>query len=239
MNTSINQASPRPFREIPGLWLKIFRMDETFFNAEAPRASGWNTLWVVIIYAVIVLLGFTPVELKSVSYLDNYFAMHSPASKYLVPIILVVPCLIMAFYLGIGLMAVGAGFFGARGADGFKTLAYLVSLFYVPTCIIASLILFSLLILPFYINHPSDNIFLLIDLIPWLWLLIPLGCPIFGMVLSVRAVKAAYKMSSGRAVGAVLTPPVVFLILPLGTIVILALLGPAVSTEFTNVVQNI
>jgi len=48
LETSITPPAPRPFIEIPDLWLKVFVMDETFLAAEAPRASSRNTMLAMI-----------------------------------------------------------------------------------------------------------------------------------------------------------------------------------------------
>jgi hypothetical protein len=239
LENRFRNTSPRPFREIPGLWRKIFRMDEAFFTAEAPRASGWNTLWAVIVYAVIVLYGFIPVVLNWAHNSNNYYYPdRTPVSAYLTPVILIVPCLLIAFYLAVGSMAGGAVFEDGFVWGSFKTLAYLVSLFYVPIGILIALILCPVLLLFLYIPHPPEFVRMFILYMPYVWLLVPLGCSFFGLVLSVRAMKVDYEFNTGQALRAILTPLVVFIIIPL-TIVILALLGPATSMDFSNVVQNI
>ena len=39
--------TPRPFREIPLLWLKIFKMDAAFFEDEIQHTSTKNTLLII------------------------------------------------------------------------------------------------------------------------------------------------------------------------------------------------
>ena len=46
-------TSPRPFGEIPGLWLKVTQMTEEFMAQEASRASGTTVLISVVILAVV------------------------------------------------------------------------------------------------------------------------------------------------------------------------------------------
>jgi len=46
-------ATPRPFREIPGLWLRLPVMTEDFFRLEAARASDSNTFLTLIVYCVL------------------------------------------------------------------------------------------------------------------------------------------------------------------------------------------
>ena len=56
MDTNISETSPRPFGEIFGLWLKVFKMDEVFFASEAPRKSTGNVLLALLIYAVVAVI---------------------------------------------------------------------------------------------------------------------------------------------------------------------------------------
>ena len=48
----LSSTSPRPFSEIPGLWVKVTQMTEEFLAEEAPRASASNVLIGVLIFAV-------------------------------------------------------------------------------------------------------------------------------------------------------------------------------------------
>ena len=50
--------SPRPFSEIPGLWLKVTQMTEAFFAEEAPRASEGSTLVSILVYLAALVIGF-------------------------------------------------------------------------------------------------------------------------------------------------------------------------------------
>jgi hypothetical protein len=61
------ESTPKPFTEIPGLWLRLGGMTETFFSQELPRASVRNTLLSMLVLSglsalisvVIVLLSTT------------------------------------------------------------------------------------------------------------------------------------------------------------------------------------
>src|SRR5512136_2375892 len=46
-------TSPRPFSEIPSLWLKVTQMTEAFFTEESPRANQGGTLVSILVYAVV------------------------------------------------------------------------------------------------------------------------------------------------------------------------------------------
>src|SRR5512142_2132251 len=45
------QGGPRPFWEIPPLWLQLPHMDKSFFAAEMPHTSNLNTFLSVLVYA--------------------------------------------------------------------------------------------------------------------------------------------------------------------------------------------
>jgi len=214
METSISSATPRPFREIPGLWLKVYHMDETFFADEALRVSGRNTVVGVFVSGVALAAEFILAGATTNIFTKN-FGSNPIEVLTLIFIILAVPMTLISFYLDTGLRALGALIFGGKG--NFTTLAYLVSLFYVPLIIIAGLL----------------------GLIPFVGSLIGLVFAIYEIVLSVRAIKVAYKLGTGRAVGAYFAPVILLLFIPVCVIGILALLGPAIGTIFSNVVNGI
>lgn len=219
MEASSSTSSPRPFSEIFSLWLKVFQMDESFFTAEAPRTSNANTLVALLIYAVAsFIIGFVQLRIGfRQPFLDQYFK-NSPQVNIpaCLPVILLV-AVPLGYYIGIGLMHLGAMIFGGKGS--FTTLAYLVSLFYIPLGIASSVV----------------------SLIPCLGALISLAISIYVIVLSVRAIKVTHQITTGRAVGAYFLPSLVILVIivPVCVIGTLALLGPSVSTIFSNVIQNI
>ena len=221
MEANSGTSSPRPFGEIFSLWLKVFQMDEPFFAAEAPRASNGNTLIALLIYAVAaVIFGFIQRQIGFRQlFLQRYFA-NSPSFN--IPIclpliaIVVVP---LGYYIGIGLLHLAAKIFGGKGS--FSTLAYLVSLFYIPLGIVSSLL----------------------GLIPCLGPLISLAIAVFEIILMVRALKVNYHLTTGRAVGTYFTPVVVIFVLlflvSVVVIVILAALGPTVGNIFSNIINGL
>jgi len=69
-------------------------------------------------------------------------------------------------------------------------------------------------------------------------LTLPLG--LYSTVLGVLAAKAAYRFGWGQAVAAyLLLPTVLTLVVACGTIVLLALLGPAIGNVFSNIVTTL
>jgi hypothetical protein len=221
MEASSSTSSPRPFGEIISLWLKVFQMDEAFFAAEAPRASNNNTLVALILYAVVwLIVGF--IQRQFVSQLLNQRLFgNSPQVNFPVclPIIMIV-VVPLGYYIGIGLMHLGAMIFGGRGS--FTTLAYLVSLFYIPLGIVSALLGF----------------------IPCVGGLISLAVAVFQIILSVRVLKVNYQLSTGRAVGAYFVPTVVIFIIfgciiALAVLVALVAMGPAIGGIFSNVIQQL
>ena len=221
METGSATSSPRPLGEIFGLWLKVFQMNEPFFAAEAPRASNGNTLVPLLIYGVVaVVLGFIQ---RAIGFRQlfpqRYFGNSSNAN---IPICLPLVALVavpLGYYIGIGLIHLAAKILGGHGS--FSTLAYLVSLFYIPLGIAGSVL----------------------GLIPCLGALLSLAVAIYSIVLAVRAIKVNYQFSTGRAVGAYFIPVavifVVIFLLAVVVAVILALLAPSVGTIFSNIINGL
>jgi hypothetical protein len=216
-------SSPRPFGEIFSLWLKVFQMDEPFFAAEAPRASNGNTLLALLIYAVVaVIFGLIQRQIGFRQlFLQRYFG-NSPSFN--IPICVPLVALVavpLGYYIGIGLIHLAAKLLGARGTGSFTTLAYLVSLFYIPLGIVSTVL----------------------SLIPCLGGLLSLAVSIFVIVLSVRAIKVNYHFTTGQAVGAYFIPVAVILVLVIliavFVAVVVALLAPSMGNIFQNVIRNL
>jgi len=221
MEASSGTSSPRTFGEITSLWLKVFQMDEAFFAAEAPRTSSSNTLVALLIYAVVAVfvafvqraIGFR--SLLFSRFLGNHPNLNIPICLPLI-VIVTVP---IGYYIGIGLIHIGANIFGGKGS--FTTLAYLVSLFRVPLGIVAGVL----------------------GLIPCLGALIALAAAIFEIVLSVRAIKVTYRIGTGQAIGAFFVPAIVLfiiilVILAVIAVIIFAIMGPTFGNIFSNIIQN-
>jgi hypothetical protein len=211
-------VSPRPFGEIPGLWLKIFEMTEGFFAQEAPRGSGSNTLIAVLILAVVSAI---LAAIGSLIGAGIQTAFLPPEQRQMLAAsagggVFGALCCgsiggFIGFYLGNGLVYLGARLFGGDG--DFATQAYLVSLFAVPLGIVSSLV----------------------GLAPFVGGLIGLVVSVYGFILNVRAVKVAHRLSTGKAVGAILVPALV-----IGLIVacLLVLFGAAIFAVFTDLMKS-
>ncbi len=215
-------APPRPFGEIPGLWLKVFQMSEEFFAAEAPRASGGNTFLNVLIYAFIsmILTAISTLVSNVVTpmlspELQPYASTGMGASLgaslcvgFLLPII--------SFYLSAGIYWVVAKIFGGEG--DFGTQAYLTSLFTVPLGTIIGILV----------------------IIPCVGIFLGLIVGIYVLVLQVRMLSVVHDLTTGKAVGIVL---VIFLV---GIVFfacfvfgLLMLLGPIIEEIFREIEQGL
>jgi len=222
-------TSPRPFGEIPGLWLKVTQMTEEFFAQEAPRASGSNTLISVLILAVVSVI-FSTISVV----ISGGFQMAGMSSEYrgtfataLGSTVVCSLCgglvaSIVGFYLGNGLTYLGARILG--GSGDFGTQVYLQSLFAVPVGIITAPL--SLASLVPYAGPCVSGVAML-------------ALAAYVIVLNVRAVKVAHNLTTGQAVAAVFAPVLLVVILACLVIVVLALLGPAIGNIFENIVTNI
>lgn len=222
-------TSPRPFTEIPGLWLKVTQMTEEFFAQEAPRASGSNTLISVLIMAGVSMI-FSTIS----SVISGGFQMAGMPSEYretfaatLGGMVMCALCSglvgsIVGFYLNNGLTYLGARILGGTGDFGVQ--AYLASLFTAPIGIVTSFL--SLAFLVPYVG-------------PCVGGLVVLAVAIYTIVLNVRVIKVVHNLTTGQAVAAVFAPVLLIVILACLVIVVLALLGPAIGNVFENIVTNI
>ena len=124
-------TSPRPFGEIPGLWLKVMQMTEEFFALEAPRASGANVMISVLIMTAVatvlamisslisggVQMAFLPPEYREAAAMGvGQSVVFSLCGGLFGTII--------GFYLGNGITYLGARVLG--GSGDFNTQLYLL-----------------------------------------------------------------------------------------------------------------
>jgi hypothetical protein len=121
----------------------------------------------------------------------------------------------ISFYLSAGIIYVGARIFGGKGTFGGQ--AYLQSLFFVPLGIVQWIV----------------------TVIPAVGPVLSVVVTIYNLVLSVRAVKVSHKLSTGKAVGAILAPLAVVIALAACVIAILLVLGPAVGEVFEEITNSI
>jgi hypothetical protein len=205
-------------------------MTEEFFARESPRASGSNTLLSILILAAVTMIVSTISSLlggglQMIGMPPEYQETFAASLGSLVMCSLCGGLLgsIVGFYLGNGFTYLGARIFGGSGDFGVQ--AYLTSLPTVPIGIVAAFL--GLAYLVPYVG-------------PCLGGLVTLALSVYAIILNVRAVKVAHNLSTGAAIGAVLLLPLVLIPgIACLVIVALALLGPAISNVFENIVISI
>jgi hypothetical protein len=189
------RTSPRPFSEIPGLWLQVFNMSEEFLAQEAFHYSSANTFIGVLILAFIsaglsmlsaLIYGGSPI----MGVPSEFREMGLPNIEGLGLFILCggVLSTIVGFYFSNYICYYGARILGGKRRP--RAQLYLQSLFAVPLGAVASLA----------------------GLIPYAGALIAFGLGLYMLMLDVRVVKVVHKFTTGRAVASILLLP---LILPL------------------------
>jgi hypothetical protein len=218
----LTPSSPRPFSEIPGLWVKVTQMTEEFFAEEAPRASGSNVLIGILIFAVAsTILSMISTAVwggAQMAFLPPEY--RETAAATLGGNVVGTLCCgfigtIAGFYISNGLAYLGARVLGGTGDFGTQT--YLQSLFAVPLGIVAAAV----------------------NLVPCVGAIAALALAVYGLVLNVRAVKVVHNLTTGKAAAAVLVPALLLgLLVACGVIVLLAILGPVINEVFQNIVNT-
>ena len=130
---------------------------------------------------------------------------------------------LLGFYLGNGVIYLGARIFG--GGGDFGTQTYLQSLFVVPIGIVSSVLSLVYVV-------PSVG--------PCVGGLAMLALAVYTIVLNVRAIKVAHDLTTGKAIAASIVPGLVIgVVVSCLVIVALALLGPAIGEVFEDIVTNL
>ena len=219
----LTQNTPRPFSEIPALWLQLPHMTQAFFAAEAPHASSLNTFLSVAVYSVMAT-----VIAVLVAFLRELL-MPSEYSSVVQRAAFITGCLLLfiapvSFYLNAGLNYLGALVFGGKGR--FSEQAYLASLFFVPVGMLSSMIAFLSLI-------PYMG-----PIVEWPLLLVIV---IVTTVLQYRVIRVVHGLTSGRALGAVLAPHsvIICVCLPIAVGAALMILGPVIGNTFSTINQSL
>lgn len=216
-------TGPRPFGEIPALWLKVFQMNASFFSTEMHRASAGNTLIAVIISAVFsgittglsAIFGGVDQFLRALQFESFGGQIESSAGMVLTYVCLGLFFAPLGFYIGNGLNFLVARLLGGQGE--FTPQAYLFSLFGVPLGVVVGVL----------------------GLVPCVGPLVSFGISIFGLVLGIQAMQVVHRLSSGKAAVSVLWPLVFLIIIPCCLVVMLALMGPAIGTVFSNIIEGL
>ncbi len=196
------QPEDRTFGELVQNWTKIFRMNERFFRAELPYANAGDTFLNVLVNTIITVIFFmisgTIQFQAAMQALQSELAMVGQQLPnlgvlfvgLLIGTVLFTP---LSFYLSVGLQFLGARIFGGRGKYGQQ--AYLQSQFLVPVTILSGLITLGSL-LPFV-----GCVLGIVGLALWIW----------TIILTVRSLKVAHNLSTGRALLAVLAIPLLLI----------------------------
>jgi hypothetical protein len=215
-------SGPRPFGEMPSLWLKVLEMDEAFFAQEAPRASGTNTLISVLIITGVAIIAAVISTLIGSSLQAAFLPPEYRESALVGAGAGVTGALcgglfggLIGFYLGNGFIYLVARILGGSGDYGTHT--YLVSLFIVPIGIVTGAL----------------------SIIPCVGPLVALVISIYGIVLNVRAVKVTHNLTTGKSVVAVLSPAILGILLACIVILMLTLIGGAVGGVFEELMYEL
>lgn len=215
-------SGPRPFGEMPSLWLKVLEMDEAFFAQEAPQASGTNTLISVLIITGVAIIAAVISTLIGSSLQAAFLPPEYRESALVGAGAGVTGALcgglfggLIGFYLGNGFIYLVARILGGSGDYGTHT--YLVSLFIVPIGIVTGAL----------------------SIIPCVGPLVALVISIYGIVLNVRAVKVTHNLTTGKSVVAVLSPAILGILLACIVILMLTLIGGAVGGVFEELMYEL
>ncbi len=218
---------PRPFSEIAGLWPRPWEMTEEFFRREITRTSVPNTLYGVLIFAILTTLisAFTlPLsssratlqELASLLNIGNTTAMAGMVVSLSLCGIITAP---IFFYINNGVYYLCAQIFGGKGQ--FAQQAYLNSLYLVPFGVLSALgsLLGLIPFIGFFISLPFALVIM-----------------VFQLVITVRMLKAVHELSTGKVVGVILLP-LVLVIIPICLVLTLALMGPGIGSVFSTIIS--
>jgi hypothetical protein len=219
------ENTPRPFKEIPGLWIQLGQMTESFFTKELPRVSVSNTIYGVLIYAGASTLISVVQSLLGgiINFVTKPAGTQQSALLTIIGTTTIFICCFglfvtpISFYLNNGISYVSALIFGGKGK--FSSQAYLSSLFFVPLGLISSLVSLISLV-------PTVGIYI--------FSIALIGIAIIHIIFTIRSFKVVHSLTTGRAVAAVLSP-IILILVPLCMIIVLTLMGPLVRNVFSTI----
>jgi hypothetical protein len=197
----ISPPRARSFREIVGLWMRLSQMSEEFFAREMLYTNQANTFLGVFLLAVIGAI----ISTISVQVYGSANPGGVAESSLGLGFVAWLVGRFAGFYIFSGVVYLAARMLGGRAE--FDQQAYLMSLFQVPLGIAMAVV----------------------SLIPVGGVLANLGIFVYGMILNVRAVKAAHVLTLRRALIAVLLPTVVGAVLLIAGSVLLILILAGLS----------
>lgn len=245
-NTPVVPPSSRP----PGpagwfpVWIKAVTKpnEQTFVDiTESPDASSKTAyLWVFIagtisgiiqaISAAIIAATGASSPLSQIPGLEQYFPQSAGGGGSVGITLVSGLCMsplagllsIVFFALGVAIMQWIAKLFGGTGT--YEKLLYAFAAISVPFTIVSSL-------------------FALLNAIPYVGIctgIISFGLSIYALVLQVTAIKAVNRFGWGQAIGSVLLPVILILVVCSCVVIItLTLLGPVIGNVFNDINQGL
>jgi hypothetical protein len=195
----------RSFGQLTQVWMKFFGMTESFLKVEAKQSNNSDTFLCVAIYTIITVIFSTfsmyiqfnniPPEIfdeLSTVGIDIFSNIGMIVVGFMVCSIIFSP---IAFYFGVGIQYIGARIFGGIGE--YKTQAYLQAIILVPITIIGGL----------------GSLISLVPFIGFVFGIIGIIVSIYGFILNVRAIKVAHDLTTGKAVGSLIIPPIALMVI--------------------------
>lgn len=176
-------------------WLSFFGMTEDFFLGQLEKANHEDTLVSVLAYTISAVVIFLINGFLQLQQITALVAEQIPELGFnfgmlffglLVGTVILTP---LGFYATVGIQYLGVRLFG--GVGDFKTHAYLMGLVQVPATILGGAVS-------------------LLSLVPIIGILAGLagfGLSIYTIMVTIRLVKAAHNVTSGRAIAGIIVPP--------------------------------
>lgn len=220
------KAPPKARSGLIQTWLSFFFMDEDFLAEEAEHANIEDTLLSILVFTIAAVFFFMIngfVQFRQIMTMITQMLAEQgealPAMDFnfgIVFFFMLIGTLILtplSFLIGSGLQFLGARVFGGDGE--FRSHFYLLAVIQVPITILGG----------------AATLLALIPGIGFIGGLVGLGLTIFGLIITVRAIKAVHDLATGRAVAALILPPVILiflggcLIMIFGSALLSALMG--------------
>lgn len=217
---------PQPFYVI---WIKALTKpsEQTYAElAASPQASpGKAYLWIFLagLAAYAVFSALFALELQSAGQIEDLgVSIGTGAVAVLCAVPIFAALVVLGFMIGTAIVQWIAGLFGGQG--NYNKLAYVFGAIQAPYLLISAVI----------------TLFSFIPFIGILFSLVNFGILIYLIVLEVMAVKGVNRFGWGAAIGSVLVPWLVIVLLCVCVVgVALMLLGPAISEVFQQINQSI
>lgn len=190
-------------------WLSFFGMTEDLFLAEEEKANTEDTLLSVLVHTIAAVVIFLVTGFFQFQQITTILGEQLPDLGFnlgmifffiLIGTVIMTP---LSFYLSIGLQYLGVRLFG--GSGDFKSHAYLMALVQVPATILGGVV--SLL---YYV-----------PIVGFLAGLAGFVLSIYTLILTVRLVKVAHDVPTGRAIAGIFILP--FVLVALGSCLMLTI----------------